>query len=154
MQHSLNVAKMGRQAALLVGGDPDVIVAGALLHDIGKIEEIDYKGGGFGYSDRGRLLGHITLGVMMLEELIAPLKDFPIALGDVLKHIVLSHHGQAEWGSPKNPMCVEAIVVHYLDNLDAKVMGVREHMEAAMENETWTQFHRLYESRFYKIPER
>ncbi len=154
IEHSISVAKMGRYAAPLVGGDPDIVVAGALLHDIGKIKEIDYAGGGFGYTDRGRLRGHITLGIMMLEELIAPLNDFPADLADILRHIILSHHGQEEWGSPKKPMCVEAIVVHYLDNLDAKVMGVREHMKAAMEDERWTQFHKLYESRFYKIPER
>lgn len=154
IEHSINVAKMGKHAAHLVGGDPDIIVAGALLHDIGKIEEIDYARGSFGYTDRGRLLGHITLGITMLDDIIAPLNDFPGELADILKHIILSHHGQEEWGSPKKPMCVEAIVVHYLDDLDAKVMGVKEHMEAAMEDERWTQFHRLYESRFYKIPER
>jgi 3'-5' exoribonuclease len=75
-------------------------------------------------------------------------------LADVLKHIILSHHGEAEWGSPKKPMCVEALIVHYIDNLDAKVMGVKEHMDSNMEDERWSQFHRLYESRFYKIPDR
>jgi 3'-5' exoribonuclease len=152
LEHSVTVAKMGRQAASLVGGDPDIIVAGSLLHDIGKIEEIDYAGGGFGYTDRGRLLGHITLGIMILEDLASSVNGFPVPLADVLKHVILSHHGEAAWGSPKKPMCIEALVVHYLDNLDAKVMGVKEHMEAAMEDERWSQFHKIYESRFYKIP--
>jgi 3'-5' exoribonuclease len=66
----------------------------------------------------------------------------------------LSHHGEAEWGSPKKPMCLEALVIHYLDNLDAKVVGVREHMQEHMDDETWTQYHKLFESRFYKLPER
>jgi 3'-5' exoribonuclease len=154
IEHSVSVAKMGKQAARLVGGDQDIIVAGSLLHDIGKIEEIGLTGGGFGYTDRGRLLGHIALGITMLEDLVSSVDGFPSPLADVLKHIILSHHGETEWGSPKKPMCIEALVVHYLDNLDAKVMGVKEHMETAMEDERWSQFHKLYESRFYKIPER
>ena len=153
LEHSVSVAEMGRHAAAFTGGDGDIIVAGSLLHDVGKIEEITFKGGGFSYSDRGRLLGHITLGIAMLEGLVAAVDGFPPYLADVLKHIILSHHGETEWGSPKKPMCIEALVVHYLDNLDAKVMGVKEHMENSMEDENWTQFHRLYESRFYKIPE-
>ena len=72
----------------------------------------------------------------------------------MLKHIILSHHGETEWGSPKRPMCIEALVVHYIDDLDAKVAGVKEHMNNNMEDEKWSQFHKLYESRFYRIPER
>jgi 3'-5' exoribonuclease len=152
LEHSVTVAKMGKEAASLVGGDTDIIVIGSLLHDIGKVEEIGLAGGGFRYTDRGRLLGHITLGIMIIENLVSSVANFPTPLADVLKHIILSHHGETEWGSPKKPMCVEALVVHYLDNLDAKVMGVKEHMAAAMEDERWSQFHKVYESRFYKIP--
>jgi 3'-5' exoribonuclease len=153
LEHSVKVAEMGKQVACLVGGDPDIIVAGGLLHDLGKIEEIGFAKGGFSYTDRGRLLGHITLGITLLDNLVSSVNGFPGRLADVLKHIILSHHGEAEWGSPKKPMCIEALVVHYLDNLDAKVTGVREHMETAMEDERWSQFHKVYESRFYKIPE-
>jgi 3'-5' exoribonuclease len=154
LEHSVMVAEIARNAASSMGGDPDIVVAGSLLHDIGKVEEIAFDGGSFSYSDRGRLLGHITLGIMILEDIASAVDGFPVALADVLKHIILSHHGEAEWGSPKKPMCIEALVVHYIDNLDAKVMGVKEHMNNNMENERWTQFHKLYESRFYKIPER
>ncbi len=154
LEHSVVVADMARNAAGYLGLDKDITVAGSLLHDIGKVEEMTFRAGGFGYSDKGRLLGHITLGIMILEGLIAAVEGFPACLGDVLKHIILSHHGESEWGSPKKPMCLEAMVVHYIDNLDAKVMGVREHMANNMEDENWTQFHRLYESRFYRIPER
>jgi 3'-5' exoribonuclease len=154
LEHSVAVAEMGRHAVAFTGGDPDIVTAGSLLHDIGKIDEITFKAGGFGYSDQGRLLGHITLGIMILDRLVSAIDGFPASLADVLKHIILSHHGAAEWGSPKKPMCTEALVVHYIDNLDAKVMGVKEHMDAGMEDERWSQFHRLYESRFYKIPER
>jgi 3'-5' exoribonuclease len=74
-------------------------------------------------------------------------------MSDILRHIIISHHGVEEWGSPRKPMCIEALIVHYIDNLDAKVMGVREHMKESMEDELWTTYHRLYESRFFRIPD-
>lgn len=153
LEHSLSLVKMGMHVAKTIGGDMDIIIAGSLLHDIGKVEEIEMRGG-FKYSDRGRLLGHITLGVIMLEECIKDIPGFPAHIADVLAHIIISHHGVEEWGSPKKPMSLEALMVHYLDNLDAKVMGVKEHMRDNMEDEKWTAYHKLYESRFYKLPER
>ncbi len=153
LEHSVNLARMAKEVARFTAADEDVLIAGALLHDLGKVKELTIKGG-FGYSDQGRLLGHITLGIMLCDMLVAEVKGFPEYLGDILKHIILSHHGEAEWGSPKKPMCLEALVIHYLDNLDAKVVGVREHMQQNMEDETWTQYHKLFESRFYKLPER
>jgi 3'-5' exoribonuclease len=152
LEHSLSMARMGKKAVETVGGSLDVVLAGSLLHDIGKIEEITMQGG-FKYSDKGRLLGHITLGVMFFEEIAKELTGFPDDIADILRHIIVSHHGVEEWGSPKKPMCVEALIVHYMDNLDAKVMGVREHMKDNMEDERWSEYHRLYESRFYKLPE-
>ncbi|OPY67601.1 MAG: 3'-5' exoribonuclease YhaM [Syntrophorhabdus sp. PtaU1.Bin050] len=152
LEHSVTVTKMAKEATTTVGGDVDVVAAGSLLHDIGKTDEMHLKGG-FKYSDKGRLLGHITLGIIRLEELIRLIDGFPPKMGDILKHIIISHHGVEEWGSPRKPMCIEALIVHYLDNLDAKVAGVKEHMRDNMEDETWTAWHRLYESRFYKLPE-
>jgi len=153
LEHSVNLARMAKEIAPFTATDEDLLVAGSLLHDLGKVKEITIKGG-FGYSDQGRLLGHITLGIMLCDALVASIEGFPGYLGDILKHIILSHHGEAEWGSPKKPMCLEALVIHYLDNLDAKVVGVREHMQENMEDETWTQYHKLFEARFYKLPER
>ncbi len=153
LEHSLSVAYMGKKVVELMGGDRDIIIGGSLLHDIGKTEEMEFRGG-FRYSDRGRLLGHITLGVMMLERLIRRIDRFPSYLQDVLSHIIISHHGLEEWGSPRRPMSLEALTIHYIDNLDAKIMGVKEHMRENMENDRWSGYHRLYESRFYKIPER
>ncbi|HPP07030.1 MAG TPA: hypothetical protein PLW88_06635, partial [Syntrophorhabdaceae bacterium] len=101
---------------------------------------------------RGRLLGHIGLGVMMFEDLIKEIDDFPSHIADILTHIIISHHGTEEWGSPKKPMSIEALIVHYIDNLDAKITGVKEHMKEKMEDDRWTEYHRLYESRFYKTP--
>ncbi|MCX8022922.1 MAG: HD domain-containing protein [Syntrophorhabdaceae bacterium] len=153
LEHTVSVAKMGSAVSKIIGADRDIIVAGALLHDIGKVEEIEVKGG-FKHSDRGRLMGHITLGIIILEELIRGIEDFPPSMADMLSHIIVSHHGIEEWGSPKRPMSIEALVVHYLDNLDARVMGAKEYMKENMVDEKWTEYHRVYETRFYKIPER
>jgi 3'-5' exoribonuclease len=152
LEHSLAVASMAKAAVQFLGGDQDIAIAGSLLHDLGKVDEIEVKGG-FHYSDRGRLLGHIALGVIIFEDLVRKTDNFPSQISDILKHIIISHHGVEEWGSPRKPMCVEALIVHYIDNLDAKVMGVREHMKESMEDELWTTYHRLYESRFYRIPD-
>jgi len=152
LEHSVAVARMAKEAVKLCGGNLDIVIAGSLLHDIGKIDEMEIKGS-FRYSDKGRLLGHIALGVVIFEALAKEVKDFPAQINDILKHIIISHHGLEEWGSPRKPMTIEALIVHYIDNLDAKVMGVKEHMKESMEDELWTTYHRLYESRFYKIPE-
>jgi 3'-5' exoribonuclease len=152
LEHSLTVARLADEACLATGGNREIVVAGSLLHDIGKVEEIELRDG-FSYSDRGRLLGHITLGVMMLEDLVRQAGDVPALLSDMLSHIIVSHHGLEEWGSPRKPMSIEALIVHYIDNLDAKVMGVKEHMRENMADGLWTDYHRLYESRFFKLPE-
>ena len=152
LEHSVAVAHMAKEAVKFCGGNLDVVIAGSLFHDIGKIDEMEIKGA-FRYSDKGRLLGHIALGVVIFEALVKEVKDFPPQISDILKHIIISHHGVEEWGSPRKPMTIEALIVHYIDNLDAKVMGVKEHMKENMEDELWTTYHRLYESRFYKIPE-
>lgn len=150
LDHSLRMARMGMAAASLIGGDRDIIVTGSILHDIGKTQELDITRG-FRFTDRGRLLGHITLGVMIFEDMIRLMDEFPQELTDILTHIIVSHHGLEEWGSPKKPMFPEAIIVHHLDNLDSKVMGVREHMRENMADERWSEYHRLYEAKYYKI---
>ncbi len=150
LEHSVSMAKMGKAIVQVIGGNEDVISAGCLLHDIGKVEEIEIRGG-FKYSDRGRLLGHIALGIEILKGIVSQIEGFPDNLYTALLHIIVSHHGTEEWGSPKKPMFVEALIVHYLDNLDSKVMGVREHMRDRMVDERWTEYHRVYESRFYNL---
>jgi 3'-5' exoribonuclease len=150
LEHSLSVAKMGISAASFIGGDRDIIITGSLLHDVGKIQEIEIARG-FRFTDRGRLLGHITIGVMILEDLIQRIDGFPRELTDILTHIIVSHHGLEEWGSPKKPMFPEALIVHHLDNLDSKVMGVKEHMRDHMADDRWSDYHRLFEAKYYKI---
>jgi 3'-5' exoribonuclease len=105
----------------------DLLLTGVLLHDIGKLEELSW-GLGFDYTMQGQLLGHITIGIGMVEKKIAGLPDFPGRLRLLVEHLILSHHGRYEFGSPKLPMTPEAILLHYLDDLDAKMQTVRSEL--------------------------
>jgi 3'-5' exoribonuclease len=125
--------------------DDDLLLMGVVLHDLGKIEELTYESD-LGYSDAGQLLGHIVQGIGILERKIAETEKqmaepFPLELGLRLKHMVVSHHGDYEFGSPKLPMTFEAIALHYLDNLDAKIANVRQLIaEDANASSNWTSF--------------
>ncbi len=108
----------------------DLLLTGVVLHDIGKLRELRW-GTSFDYTLEGQLLGHITIGIGMIEQKIAGIPDFPPAKRLLIEHLVLSHHGEYEFGSPKLPMIPEAIVLHYLDNLDAKMQTVRSELARA-----------------------
>jgi 3'-5' exoribonuclease len=109
----------------------DLVMTGAILHDIGKLEELrwDFT---FDYTLEGQLLGHITQGIAMIEQRAAAIPGFPPRLRLMVEHIVLSHHGRYEFGSPKLPMTPEAILFHYLDDLDAKLHTVRAELERSV----------------------
>jgi 3'-5' exoribonuclease len=121
LEHTVSVVGLCR---LLADHYPavnrDLLLAAAILHDLGKIKELTWDRV-FDYTDPGRLLGHITLGALMVEERIRTIPDFPSVLANSLLHCILSHHGELEWGSPKRPKTLEAIVLHYAENLDGKV---------------------------------
>ena len=102
----------------------DLLLTGVVLHDIGKLQELRW-GTSFDYTLEGQLLGHITIGVGMIERKMAALPDFPPELRVLVNHLVLSHHGRYEFGSPKLPMVPEAILLHYLDDMDAKLQTMR-----------------------------
>jgi 3'-5' exoribonuclease len=102
----------------------DLLLAGLVLHDLGKVEELSFSSG-FRYSTRGQLLGHISMGLEMVQERIRRIPDFPPELKSQLEHIILSHHGKLEFGSPKEPMFPEALVVHFLDEIDSKLEAMR-----------------------------
>ena len=129
--------------------DRDLLIAGGILHDVGKIAELS-SGPTFEYTDTGRLIGHIVLGVEMLNAKVATLDDFPEQLAMELRHIVLSHHGTLEYGSPKRPKTLEALVIHYIDDLDAKVNAFQGFIDNTDEDSDWTPFHRLFERFIYK----
>ncbi len=151
LEHSLSVARLVDQIIPLYPElDRDVLVTGALLHDIGKVREMTYFRT-FDYTDEGKLLGHISIGVEMVHEKIAQLEGFPVELAMLVKHMILSHHGQYDFGSPKRPKTIEATVLNYLDDLDSKINGIRTHMRKETANQSrWTAYHRLYDRYFYK----
>jgi 3'-5' exoribonuclease len=107
----------------------DIVLAGLILHDLGKIEELQYDGT-FRYSTRGQLLGHIVIALEIVRKKISGVPGFPQSLANQIEHIILSHHGRLEFGSPKEPMFAEALVVHYLDDLDSKLESVRAQYQA------------------------
>lgn len=108
--------------------DLDLLLTGAILHDIGKIDELTYDRA-LGYSDVGQLLGHISIGVRYLHEKLRDVPDFPPALAILVEHLILSHHGKLEFGSPKVPAFPEALLFSYLDDLDSKMECMRAQLE-------------------------
>ncbi len=151
LEHSLAVARLvDRIMPLYPELNRDLLLAGALLHDVGKVREMTYLRS-FDYTDEGKLVGHITIGVEMVNEKILGIGDFPLEMAMLLKHMILSHHGQYEFGSPKRPKTVEATVLNYLDDLDSKINGIRTHMRKEPESRSrWTAYHRLYDRYFFK----
>lgn len=151
LEHSLSVARLVDQIIPLYPLlQRDLLIAGALLHDVGKVREMTYLRS-FDYTDEGKLLGHISIGVEMIHEKIVQLKGFPLELAMLLKHMILSHHGQYEFGSPKRPKTIEATVLNYLDDLDSKINGICTHMRKEPANHSrWTGYHRLYDRYYYK----
>ncbi len=120
--------------------DLDLLLAGAILHDIGKIYELSYRRS-FGYTDDGQLLGHIIIGLRLIDEKVRRIPDFPPRLRALLDHMVLSHHGELEFGSPKVPVFPEALLLHYLDNLDSKMENMRSLITKDSQIEgAWTSF--------------
>ena len=106
----------------------DLLLTGAFLHDIGKIHELTYNRA-FSYTTRGQLLGHMIIELEMLQAKLALLPDFPDELKTLVEHLIISHHGQYDFGSPKLPMFPEALMLHYLDDLDSKMESMRAHFE-------------------------
>jgi len=151
LEHTLSVVKiLAWLAGHYEGLNRDLLMTGGILHDIGKIYEYSYDGV-VDYTDEGRLVGHIVMSVEMVDRRISDLPDFPPQLAMELRHILLSHHGTLEFGSPKRPKTMEALVVHFADDLDAKVNAMQLTIEGAADNESdWTPYHRLLERYIYK----
>ena len=118
----------------------DLLLTGAFLHDIGKIQELAYNRA-FSYTTRGQLLGHMIIELELLQAKLAKLPGFPPELKTLLEHMIISHHGQYDFGSPKLPMFPEALMLHYLDDLDSKMESMRAHFERESELEgPWTSY--------------
>jgi 3'-5' exoribonuclease len=128
LEHVLSLARLAKltsghyQAGYNV--DFNLLLAGVVLHDIGKIYELSYDRA-FGYSPEGQLLGHIAIAIRMIADKIRAFPEFPVELRNLIEHMVLSHHGQLEFGSPKLPVFPEALLLHYLDDMDSKMECMR-----------------------------
>ena len=147
LEHSLSVAKLcdfytTRYPAL----NRDLLITAALCHDIGKMKEISAFPEN-DYTDEGQLIGHIVTGTMMVDEKIRQIEGFPVKLANELKHCILSHHGELEYGSPKKPALLEAVALAFADNTDAKLEGFVELLESnADKGDDWIGFNRMFES--------
>jgi len=151
-EHILSVLRLGNRVAdhypVL---DRDLIVAGALLHDIGKVVELAWDGGNTRYTDEGRLVGHLVLTAQAIRQKAAAIDGFPPLLEAHITHLVLAHHGQLEYGSPKVPMTLEALVVHSIDTLDSRIASWLDLM-ARDPGTTWTEQTKLYDRPLWKGP--
>ncbi len=140
LEHTLTVAELCRLAAPFYPKvNVDLLITGAILHDLGKTKELTY-GVAFDYTTEGRLIGHVVMGYELLQHYAAQLEDFPRDTLTYLGHMILSHHGQAE-RSPVLPMTLEACLLHYLENMDAQIMATLREMEKSREiGRDWTEY--------------
>ncbi|MBK8793558.1 MAG: HD domain-containing protein [Holophaga sp.] len=151
LEHTLSVAGMAEKAcAHYPAMNRDLLLAGVFLHDLGKTAELAYQRS-FGYSDAGNLIGHISMESEWVSRAIAGIPQFPEELRMQILHCILAHHGKLEFGSPVVPKTPEALLLHYLDDLDGKLEGMFRAIadEAGMGN--WTPFSRSLERMIYKV---
>jgi 3'-5' exoribonuclease len=141
LEHVLSLCRLAKfTAAHYAGIDFDLLLAGAILHDIGKITELHYARS-LGYTTAGQLIGHISIGVRMVEDAIGEIPGFKPTVRDLLLHMILSHHGSLEYGSPKVPVFLEAMLLHQLDTMDAKMECMRASIEKDRQIEgVWTGY--------------
>ena len=150
LEHTLSVTKL---CEYYVNYYPminaDLLYTAAMCHDIGKVYELSPFPEN-DYSDEGQLLGHIMIGAEMVGDRIRDIPGFPIKLGNELKHCILAHHGELEYGSPKKPALLEAVALNFADNTDAHLQTMIEALTAAGENQGWLGYNRLFESNIRK----
>ena len=147
LEHTLSVTKhCDYFAAYYPMLNRDLIVTAAMFHDIGKLEELSVFPEN-DYTDEGQLLGHIMIGAEMVGERIRTIEGFPVRMANELKHCILAHHGELEYGSPKKPALAEALALSFADNVDAKMETIREIFTNVPENSVeWQGFNRLLDS--------
>ena len=137
LEHTLSMASLADKIAGHYSGvDRDLLIVGAIFHDIGKIDEFEYRFK-IDYSDKGRLLNHIVIGLKMVDEKLSEIEQFPEDQALMLKHMIVSHHGAREFGSPEPPKIIEAVLLNYIDEIDSKVNGIRDFMASEDADDTW-----------------
>lgn len=150
LEHTLSVAGLCEYYVKMYPYlNRDLLVTSALCHDIGKTKELSAFPVN-DYTDDGQLLGHIMIGAEMLHDAIRTIEGFPVKLETELKHCILAHHGELEYGSPKKPALAEAVALNLADNTDARLETLREVFDAAGDNADWLGYNRLFESNIRK----
>ena len=153
LEHTLSVTKM---CCYFAGAYPllnrDLLLTAAMFHDVGKLRELSVFPEN-DYTDDGQLLGHIIIGTEMIGERIRTIPGFPVKLAAELKHCILAHHGELEYGSPKKPAILEALALNFADNADAKMETMIEVLQGAGENHGWLGYNRLLETNIRKTSE-
>lgn len=146
LEHSLSVAKLCEYiASNYPAVNHDLLVTAAICHDIGKVDEISSFPEN-DYTDEGQLVGHIVMGTMMIADIIREIPDFPVKLANELKHCILSHHGELEYGSPKKPALIEALALAHADNLDAKLQTFTEVIKSNSDKTEWLGYNKMFDS--------
>jgi 3'-5' exoribonuclease len=156
LEHVVNLMEVCQAVAPLYPGiNADLLLMGAFLHDMGKIDELTYERD-FAYSDEGQLIGHLVMAIGILDRKLKEVErlsgePLPEELALRLKHMIVSHHGQYEYGSPKLPMTLEAVALHHLDNLDAKVHSFEQLMRDDPNVESgWTNYNQALGRKLFK----
>jgi 3'-5' exoribonuclease len=150
LEHITKMAEAGALLSRAYGADHDLVFAGVVLHDIGKLQELAYEGGTGSYTRDGNLVGHIALGLIMVREAINGISGFPLELRPQVEHLIASHHGTREYGSPVEPKSIEAFILNAVDDLDAKINQVRRAIAEDPSSEEFTGWHRRLGRVLYK----
>lgn len=150
LEHITKMAEIGRFVSNAYGADWDLVFAGIVLHDIGKLQELAYEGGAGNYTRDGNLVGHIALGIVMVREAINGISGFPDDLRAQIEHLIASHHGTREHGSPVEPKTIEAFILASIDELDSKLNQVRRALAEDPTDEEFTGWHKRLGRVLYK----
>jgi len=151
LEHVIGLCGLAHQiAAHYPELDLDLLLTAAILHDVGKLDELCYDRA-IGYTSEGQLLGHIVMEIETVANAINKIEGFPPALKTVVQHLLISHHGQYEFGSPKLPMIREALVFHYMDDLDSKLAAVRAALAGESGDEMWSVYSGALQRKFLKL---
>lgn len=142
LEHVLSMATVGKSLARHYGANQDLLVAGAIVHDIGKLQELSYDNGAISYTRDGNMVGHIALGLVMVRDMTRGISGFPDDVRAELEHLVVSHHGARDKGSPVEPKSVEAFILAAVDDLDARLHQVRSALGEAGTDPEFTGWHR------------
>lgn len=151
LEHVVSLCRLCRAVCLQYPeADADLVMTGAILHDIGKVDELTYERS-IGYSTEGQLLGHIVIELETVTKKIDAIENFPRELKTIVQHLLISHHGKYEFGSPKLPMLREAVLLHYCDDLDSKMGAIRTTLSTCRTDEEWTERNPALDRRLLRL---